>query len=257
MSDLVAGDIGVIADPSTSASGLTCAPWATSGDICDPCIDNTDVEDVLDTSLQVASDILFLLSGRRWPGTCEATIRPCARPVCGSGYGCSCSGLSVIKLGPDLQAVSQVKLDGTVLVEGTDYRVDTYEDELVKLRANGKNAWPCCQRMDLPDTEQQTFSVAYTYGTAPPAGGVRAAADLACQLALACSGGKCALPKETVQSITRQGITIAMVDRSQLFAKGLTGLSDVDLWLTSVNPNGLSRRARVISPDTMQHARRV
>lgn len=255
MSDLTAGDIGVIADPTTTASGLTCAPWATSGDVCAPCIDNADVDDIIENQLQVASDILFLLSGRRWPGVCSDTVRPCARPMCGGSLSCACGGLSVVKLGPNLQAVSQVKLDGDVLLAGTDYRVDTEHDELVKLRST-RNSWPCCQRLDLADTEDDTFSVTYTFGSAPPSGGVAAAAELACELALSCTGGNCRLPKR-VQSITRQGVTIALLDSFDVFERGMTGLPAVDLWLKSVNPHGISRRAKVVSPDTMQPTRRI
>lgn len=257
MSDLIAGDIGVIADPASEGSGLTCAPWATSGDVCAPCVDNDDVSAVIDDQLQVASDILFLLSGRRWPGVCSDTVRPCARPRCHGSISCSCGGLSTVVLGPNLVAVSQVKVDGEVLSDAL-YRVDTAHDELVRLPdANGSRvSWPCCQRLDLADTEDDTFSVTYTYGAEPPVGGVKAAAELACELALSCTGGTCRLPKR-VQTVTRQGVTVALIDSLDLFERGMTGLPSVDLWLKSVNPNGLSRRAKVLSPDTMQPNRRI
>lgn len=64
----------------------------------------------------------------------------------------------------------------------------------------------------------------------------------------ACRGGKCRLPKR-VQSISRQGVSMQMVDPVALFENMQTGISEVDLWITAVNPHRLSAPSAVSSPD--------
>lgn len=57
----------------------TCAPWAQISDIHE--IPDTSVlnEQVITDMLQAASDILFGLSGRQFPGSCMDTFRPCTQ----------------------------------------------------------------------------------------------------------------------------------------------------------------------------------
>ena len=61
--------------------------------------------------------------------------------------------------------------------------------------------------MTLPDTEDGTFSILYTWGTLPPESGKLAAAQLAKELIKECNGEPCVLPKGTTR-VTRQGVTI-------------------------------------------------
>ena len=118
-----------------------------------------------------------------------------------------------------------------------------------------RQGWPCCTRLDLADTEEDTWSITYTYGQNPPIGGIRAAAVLACELTLAFQPetvNQCRLPKR-VTSITRQGVSMAILDPLTLFADGLTGLSEVDLWVSSVAVGAKRRRASVIVPGQPAH----
>lgn len=244
----------------------TCSPWAAPADVCAPCSDEGFDVGVLTTSLQVASDILFDLTRRRWPGVCTDVVRPCGYRTrsrwgvggvgwcgCNSSSTCGCRRLSEIRLpGHPVVEVTSVKIDG-VVVAPARYRIDNnrwlvYLPESDEAERRG---WPCCQRLDLADTEDDTWSIAYSFGTLPPPGGNRAAASLGCQLALACSPatvGQCALPKR-VTSIVRQGVTMAVVDPLTLFKDGLTGLADVDLWVAAVNRGAATRPATVWSPN--------
>jgi hypothetical protein len=158
-----------------------------------------------------------------------------------------------------LTAIDEVKIDGVVL-DPSLYRIDDYR-YLVKLPdAEGNyDPFPCCQNIRLADTEADTFAVTFTYGTPPPTPGVLAAAQLACELALACSPetiGKCRLPQR-VTSIARQGITMAVLDPFDFLSDGKTGLYLVDLFLRTYNPNRLRRRAAVLSPDVGRKVRRI
>lgn len=247
-----------------------CTPWATEADVGSPCDDYEFDPTVLDDGLQVASQILYELTGRRWPGVCTETIRPCGYRTtdawgaagqgwcgCLSSRTCGCRQLSELRL-PNHPAieVTAVKIDGAT-VDFDRYRIDDYR-WLVYLPESDtaeRQSWPCCQRIDLPDTDEDTWSVTYTYGQEPPLGGVKAAASLGCQLALGWQPetvGQCRLPKR-VTTVTRQGITLGVIDPLSLFADGLTGLPEVDLWVQSIRLGQQRRQAAVMVPG----ARRV
>lgn len=253
----------------------TCEPWATEDDLCSPC-SPSDAD--IDIWLQIASDILFAFSGRQFPGHCTDTVRPCARwtgdttpprslqPYAAGwpwypswGYcGCNrdvrtgCSPIPAITLGgAPVVSVEAVKVDGTTL-DSSAYRIDDYR-WLTRIDGQG---WPCCQRMDLDDSQSATWSVTYTYGRRPPLGGKKAAAVLACDYAKACIGEPCQLP-DRVSQMTRQGVTEILLDPLVLTQNQRTGHKFVDSWLDSVNPDRLRRRGRVIIPGEQRRVRRV
>lgn len=254
---------------------------------------------VLDASAVAASQVLFELSGGQFSGSCEVVAaRPCAddcgcwgwllEPMSpgapqvawgsfgwgswpgGWGWGwdgcgsnrCGCGALSRATLsGYPVTEITEVKIDG-VVVDPTGYRLDgwKYLTRLADPDTLEERFWPACQRLDLDDTELGTWSVSYRSGVDPPPLGIQAAAQLACQIFLACSGSaSCDLPAG-VTKIDRQGITI---ERAPFLAWGLkqgawaTGLSLVDLFLSSYNPAGLRRRTAVWNPDSELYAERV
>lgn len=271
-----------MAQPNTG----TCSAWATEADVCSPCDDYTFDTGVLPDMLQVATDVLFNLTGRQWPGVCSETIRPCGirsgrggtRPRsygdhhyrgdwcgCNRPRSCGCRRLPEFRL-PNYPVieVTEVKIDGAVL-PGSEYRVDDWR-YLVRLpdADDVRDGWPCCQDLALADTEDDTWSVAYSWGADPPQGGVVAAAALGCQLALACNpeavaGGQCRLASN-VQSVVRQGVSMEfgiVMDPTALFTDGRTGLPEVDLWVASVNHGRLRRRGTVMIPGKGRSVRRV
>ena len=101
--------------------------------------------------------------------------------------------------------------------------------------------------MALPTTAPGTFSIAYDYGREVPIGGQLAAGVLACELAkAACRDSSCALPQR-IQSITRQGVTVAVLDAFDDIDSGHTGIWLIDSWVSSiVKP---LRPGRICSPD--------
>jgi len=255
-----------MAAPSTGV----CAPWAVAADVTTgPCSSAEApagfTNAMLDAGLQVASDVLFHLTGRAWPGVCSATVRPCGyrSPVpwtvrgtgwcgCNTSQDCACGGLSEILLpGRPIVSITQVKIDGAVLASAR-YRIDDYRSLVYLPESDSaiRQGWPCCQRLDLADSALDTWSVSYTFGTSPPVGGVMAAKSLGCELALAMSPetvGMCRLPKR-ITSITRQGVSLAILDPLTLFADGLTGIPEVDLWVSSVRFGRANRPSGVVVP---------
>ena len=251
----------VLAATSSSSSadgGETCSPWAFADDVPAPCNDYDFDQDLLDENLQAATDVLYNLTGRRWAGECIDVIRPESACACKRPTEWGCSRLPTIKL-PGTPAYNVVvRLDGVQYHESDGlFRVDN-DRELVRIDGDG---WPCCQRMDLPTSEEGTFEISYSFGLGPPIGGVRAAAMYGCQLALAfdpaaISDGRCRLPKR-VTSITRQGTTVALLDPMSFIKDGLTGLSDIDTWINSVRVGDSRRRSTVLIPGKHRSARRT
>lgn len=254
----------------------TCEPWATVADVCSPCDDYDFDAGLLDDSLQAASDVLFKLTGHRWPGICTTTVRPLRAgfaPLYDPSYddlarraqrGLAAARSSFgiwrpyrraadhVGLGVfPVTAITSVTVDGAV-VDPATYRVDDWR---WLVRTDGQT-WPTC-----PDVveDPDAFSVTVQYGRTPPQLGVMAAAELGCQLALACQPetvGDCRLPKR-VTSITRQGVSMVVLDPFEFLDAGKTGLYTVDLFIRAYNPNGLQRRAAVLTPSSRQRVRRT
>lgn len=260
-----------VPDDATATEG-PCTAWITGDDVAECCgeavaqVGTATV--LLDDAADVASQLLYELSGRRWVGLCSRTgVRPC-HSNCGCGWqvlsrghvvaawdswscegrSCGCRDLSRVKLSGYVREVTQVKVGG-VVVDPSLYRVDEHK-WLTRLDGD---RWPACGRLDLPDTEEGTFSVNYTFGKTPPLAGVEAAKQLACQIFMRCSNAAnatdCAIPEGAVR-ISRQGITVerAIFARNPKTGAWETGLSAVDQFLNTYNPKGIMRRAHFISP---------
>lgn len=144
---------------------------------------------------------------------------------------CECSAPVSLKLPGPVVSVYEVKIDGAVLAPGA-YRTDG--DLLVRLDGE---AWPLRQNLDAVLNSVGTWSVTYDRGTPVPLGGQLSAGLLACELAkAACRDPACALPQR-IQTITRQGVTMAMIDTFDDVEKGFTGIWLIDSWISSViNP---------------------
>jgi len=275
--------IMVIGSPGSALGPLS--GWLTGEDVAACCSVETTDSSIFDDAAQIAQELLFQLSGRIFPGIGVRSVRPCATDcACGwqvlsrghivwsdSWHGdwqgwwcndmpCGCWPLSRVKLaGYPVQTVTAVKIDGAA-VDPATYRLDNHR-WLTRVRdpADPDTVlhWPSCQNLDLPDTEDGTFSVSYTYGQNPPQIGIDAAAQLACELYKECAGEACALPKGTTQ-VSRQGVTINKpAFAAWAFQEGRvagmgrgwhTGMPLVDAFLNAFNPAALKRRPTVWAP---------
>lgn len=204
----------------------------------------------------LAVAVLHALSGRQFE-VCEVTARPCPpagwprspwvsiwddvtgwfSTGCGCAGGCARSGPSAVHLpGPVNPPTDEEPI--VVTIAGEELAADEFTLEGdVLYRRNGKY-WPR-QNLARPLGEPGTWSVTYRRGTPPPAGVDQLAGLLAKELLLACDDpDSCRLPR-TVVSTTRRGVSHSF-DPSKLYAAGKTGLAEVDLWLSAVNPHGLA-----------------
>lgn len=244
--------------------------WTLDDTCCSKLAEAFETNPVLaQACVDQAAEILYALSGRQF-GVCEVTVRPCmekCRPSNSSVFGlrwqpalvggdwinvscgsctdsCSCTNVCEVFLPGEVYDVVQVRLDGEV-VPPEQYRIDN-RNYLVRTEGG---CWPTCQNMAADATEVGTWEVTYGRGRPLPVAGQAALEALACELCKACIGDKsCCLP-ERVTSLTRQGITMALLDPMEFLDRGRTGVYAVDLWLMAVNPKGRSKHAGVYSPD--------
>lgn len=92
-------------------------------------------------------------------------------------------------------------------------------------------------------------TVTYNFGANPPPLGRVAARSLGNQLLyLLTDPDSCDLP-DRVQSVSRQGLSFQLLDHSELAAMGRTGIWEIDMFLNVVNPNHAQKRPRVFTPD--------
>jgi hypothetical protein len=237
----------------------------------DPVTD-PDQAAVVERTLRIAVSILHGLTARQF-GLCPVTVRPC-RDTCvqdvppGSAWmtpdvvdgkwiniacgacksSCSCSAVCELALPGRVESIDSVVVDG-VVVPPTSYRVDNHK----YLVRQGDGCWPTCQDLGEPIGMPGTWSVTYRRGTPVPEAGLWAAGLLACELVKACTPGQsgaCDLPAN-IKSVTREGVAIDFeaVNVAVIGNQGRTGIPEVDLWIQTVNPYGVTGRARAYSPD--------
>lgn len=159
---------------------------------------------------------------------------------CMSNY-CGHTQTNTVWLPQPVGGVEAVKLNGDVLIEGTDYRVDG--NAVIAL---GSTVWPLTQNLTLPDTEDDTFSIEFYNAIRPDDYAAYACALLAIQFARACTNkGNCALPKNVI-SVVRQGVSFTLPTGS--FPNGETGIREIDGFIALYNPRHRVQAPQVYIP---------
>jgi len=216
-----------------------------------------------------SSECLYGLSGRKFPGILSTTVRPTARfeqqafpesrvvtwPHNSWGVCCgyphrNCEAPKSIGLGRGpIVSVEQVTLPTGDVLDPLNYIVEDQK----WLRRTDCYAWPMCGCEDC----EHPFTVTFTFGEDPPQVGIDAATVLSAEFyrAMTPSTSGCKLPAR-LTSITRQGVTMAIVDPMDFFKSGLTGNYQIDLFLTVFNPGRQIRKPIAFSPDAVNHGRR-
>lgn len=227
-----------------------CAPWSTDDDLPETCDTTAVTPSTLESAHLYASEILYNLTKRKYPGECSDVWRPFGCNGCWS-WCCGGEGHLGMELpGTPVRAITSIVVDGVTL-DADDYQL---HDRRSIRRTDGMG-WPC--GCDLDD--EDAFVVTYTFGQAPTSGLVRASALLAWELSLAwtpdCTG-ECRLPKR-VQTVTRQGVSFAVIDPLTVFKDGMTGVADVDLLLMAHDRGEARGRAKVAVPGARRAGHRI
>lgn len=230
----------------------TTAWWPVDRD-CLPEPDDDDgspTQSDIDAAVELAAQTMWALTGRQYvvgpvryrpPVDCRAAwhwngIPDLAGLRALPGCGCPNEGQAVTLPGP-VHRVLSVKLADTELPDDA-WRVEG--NRLFRVGA----AWPP-QNLDRPLPEHGTWAVVYERGRPVPAGVGKLTAVLAREFIAACQGsGKCRIPR-TLVSTTQRGVT-HVFDPSKILAAGKTGIPEIDLFLSGVNPRGLAEPPRVV-----------
>lgn len=185
----------------------------------------TEPLEELDT-LAIATRIVYELLGRRWvwPAitTTETVEIPWSQPT-------------IVLHGRPVIEIISISQDG-----GTTQLPYTLENKFrVRLTNRPGAKTRCCGLRKV--------SITYKYGSPPPEGLRRAILLLQEELDKSIAGDTdCQLP-QGVTSVSRQGITMNIVDVESFVARGLTGISDVDEAIRLFNPTGAKRPVRIYS----------
>jgi hypothetical protein len=261
----------VLVNPD-SAPSLPCN-WEVDGGTC--CEEwDTYTDEVQEAAGQYGALVMWAATGRRF-GLCERVVRPCGRTSgtnqrasgywwtdgswlpyimngiwrncagCGGGFGCcSCEPACQVYLPGPVYSIPATGITvGSDIIPIDSWRVD---DGQWLVRTDG-DCWPQCQDYN-DDTSDTFFQVTYFRGNAVPQVLLNAAGELACEWAKSCTGAACRLPQRAT-SISRQGISVSLVDVDALLRHGLTGIPTVDQVIRSFNPYGLPSKMNIASPD--------
>jgi hypothetical protein len=215
---------------------------------------------------QVASNLLWAMSGRKYTGETVVTER----------YTCT---LRNNRMGPSTKTNSAVLFGGDVYnIPSGDY------DEYSELTADGMSPESRIRLRGRPVTriismrnrngvildpssyylvDHSTIQIkagtawtpcnveiTYAYGVPVPVAGKMAARKLAIEFARLWSGDDmCELPQR-VTSVSRQGVSYTILDNQEFIDELRTGLYEIDLFLKVVNPDNARRKSKVFSVDT-------
>lgn len=175
--------------------------------------------------------------------------------LCGCGSQCHCGPeLCEVYLPGPIYDIVSVDIDGDVVDPATYGILDgryLVRSSATPEDANGGVCWPSCQDMSLPPGQPATFTVTYRTGLPLSALGIAALTELTAHYIRGCDGCGCGVANtKNLSRLSRQGVDLEFIDQQQVLADGRTGIEIVDQFIHAVNPQGLPRQLRVVSPDS-------
>lgn len=210
---------------------------------------------------QLAVTIMHALSGRQF-GLYRQTVRPWRAEYrgffsggvtsyllsregdrwvnwpCGCTGGCERGGPRMVHLPGPVHSIVEVTIAGAVQ-DASSYVV---EDNVLYHKIT---PWPF-QDLGRPLGEANTWSVTYERGIPVPSGVDALTGLLAAEMLSALNNeGRCRLPR-TVTTASRNGVTYRAYDPAAIYASGKTGIPEIDLWLSAVNPRALPAAPSVL-----------
>lgn len=197
-------------------------PWCTAAD-AEQDSDKFNDAALMTDAIQVASNVLYRLSGFQYAGARDVVIRVGSEYV--KEYG------TVIDFGETINSVASIYID-ELLLEPEAYRIDSRRF----IRRIDSFSWPCDWTVQegLNYTPQQ-FLVTANLGDAPPVEGRRAAGVFAGEIYKMYRGDPCKLP-DRVQTTTRQGVSMTRINPNDFLDGWRTGIVSIDMFLAVHNP---------------------
>lgn len=219
-----------------------CTPWVDESALA--CAVGMD-PDVVAEAIAVASELCFTYSGSKFAGSCsETAIIERER-----WEQSRCDPWEVTLGAYPVTSITEVREAGVVL-DAARYRINNWRTlERLGDTADGPRlSW------DLTDG----LEIDFFYGIMPPADGVRAAKDMACELIKAWTDpeAECQV-SEQITSLSRQGVSMDMlVLRPEEYRDGFIGIKSVDRFISARNPGRTRRSAGILNPDLRRRHRR-
>lgn len=231
-----------------------CTPYITESEfLADPRIPEGMTVEEAEPFVAEANETMYVLTGRQYPGACQATVRPvrqCLQVPLSPGWGASLWGAydTYTAPWPSLLGVPECCTDGdpiplsapvrsvdSVFIDGAPF-YDWYLDGNRLRRTDGRR-WPDYRKVWLPDTEDKTFSIVYTFGPDSPRLLTTASLELAVQLYFdSVSSSDCQLPPAT-SSVSSQGITMTLSERVEQAREAGRVLPAINNALGTLNPS--------------------
>lgn len=266
-----------------SGAGV-CAPWFDpEGDDADTSLCTLDLSEPQQlAAATLASDILYVLTNRHWPGLCNRVVRPSfvehegqpcwawwgPNPDPRAPYGWGWPwGFDVWRNmppnrprepGPTLRLPGPVDSITTVTIDGVALPSSAYQ--LVGTRTLNRidgEDWPTSQDLTRlassanPDGGAPAWEVAFKWGKEPPVGGALIAEVLYCEIGAGMQGGECRLMwGARLATVSRRGVNVTFESISAYLKDGLTGVDEVDAWIVAARGGPWRpRKARVLRAD--------
>lgn len=263
--------MGIAIAPSAAGADDPIELWVAAAEVT--AADSEATEEEAAAAVRVATDVLYALSGRRFPGPRTATLRipptvqggpellPVAAPWAGAASRRGGCGACITGYDPLLHPIRSVVSMSVGGVDVPAEQIDASNGRTIRVLRGDVSDPLAVNRWCGPDGVYSLMpgggcgcagpgaEVTLRWGADVPEGGVAAARLLAIELCKALRGdGGCRLPGNLV-SINRQGVSIVL-DPTTFLDKKRTGIPFADLWLTAVNPSGLKQAPLLWWPDS-------
>lgn len=229
-----------------------------------------DVDDLVDPNhpysleaLEIASWLLYKMTGEKYPGVRTVTEAYnggesyfLTSPVVING------GMYNIPVSSHGSSLNNYGIDRTrVFLRGTPVRKILEVVELGKtlpqnsytlrdkafIRKNNGLPWVYSNTSEL--------LVTYEFGAKPPSTGKNAAIRLADEFYwYYTNDDKCSLPA-SLTNITRQGVSVTVLDPQEFLSQGRTGIYDVDLFIKTANPRNALKKSKLFVPGRVRGER--
>lgn len=257
--------------PAISGEPYLCELWVTEAELA-TCLGTTIDEDsiggeeaeaVLTAACEAATWLLYVLTGRRWGGSCDKVLRRRHNPSSnvswrdrypsigwpqsgGTSTGVACRADTI-----DLQTfrpftITAVKRANVALTAGTDYLI-AERRYLVAQPPIGY--WPI-EPFGVPNTHADAIQIEMTSGNVAPQTARQAAQAIAEEYLRLCTNNACSAPLRAT-TVTRAGTTVQL-DVTNTLALGFTGISIVDEFIAAASPGAKGHPSypiAVLSPE--------
>lgn len=167
--------------------------------------------DEIDQAIELATYLLYRISGRRVYGVCADTVRPTVRSFRHDG---NCHAYDTIQLGDNVVSIDWVMIDG-VFLDPMAYRV-IHHDRIQRIDGE---PWPHCQDTNLAVSAEGAFAIRYRHGHEVDPATRKAAIDLTLDLLEAQRPeGKSKVPS-IARSVTTRGVSVSARERDEIIAE--------------------------------------